>query len=78
VVVISSFRPPTPSDALVHFVVFYSSTSSLDINDAIFCEHGKEVCTACSFDAREGEHALELFSVSSRAEADGPLVGLFV
>ncbi|KAG7530807.1 hypothetical protein FFLO_04786 [Filobasidium floriforme] len=29
------------------------STSSLDINDAIFCEHGKEVCEACAFDARE-------------------------
>lgn len=34
-----------------------SSTSSLDINDAIFCEHGKEVCNDCNFDAREGEFA---------------------
>lgn len=36
-----SLHPPTP-------------LTTVEINDALFCEHGKEVCEACSFDGREG------------------------
>lgn len=41
---------------------WHSSTSSIDINDAIFCEHGQEVCKECNFDAREENDAF--FGVS--------------
>ncbi|KZO98511.1 hypothetical protein CALVIDRAFT_535151 [Calocera viscosa TUFC12733] len=30
-----------------------SSTSSVEISDALFCQHGKEVCSQCQFDGRE-------------------------
>jgi len=30
-----------------------TTPSTIEINDAIFCTHFKEVCTECSFDGRE-------------------------
>ncbi|GHJ90176.1 hypothetical protein NliqN6_6578 [Naganishia liquefaciens] len=42
------------------------STSSLDINDAIFCEHGKEVCNDCNFDAREENDSFFGFDLTAR------------
>ena len=27
----------------------------VEVNDALFCEHGLEVCKNCEFDGREGE-----------------------
>jgi hypothetical protein len=27
----------------------------VEVNDAMFCEHGLEVCKTCEFDGREGE-----------------------
>ncbi|KAI5448914.1 hypothetical protein NCC49_005767 [Naganishia albida] len=42
------------------------STSSLDVNDAIFCEHGKEVCNDCNFDAREENDSFFGFDLIQR------------
>lgn len=34
-------------------------TCTVEVNDAMFCEHGLEVCKACEFDGREGESAFQ-------------------
>ncbi|WVF68060.1 hypothetical protein IAT40_002823 [Kwoniella sp. CBS 6097] len=34
------------------------SASSIEINDALFCEHGMEVCKQCEFDGREDNDAM--------------------
>ncbi|WWC72550.1 uncharacterized protein I206_106512 [Kwoniella pini CBS 10737] len=31
---------------------------SIEINDALFCEHGLEVCQQCEFDAREDNDSM--------------------
>jgi len=30
-----------------------AGTGNLEVNDCVFCQHGKEVCNDCDFDGRE-------------------------
>ncbi|WOO79358.1 uncharacterized protein LOC62_02G002882 [Vanrija pseudolonga] len=48
------------------------STASIEINDALFCEHGKEVCEPCGFDGREDNDAVMGFDPMPRAPLDLP------
>ena len=48
------------------------STSSIEINDALFCEHGKEVCEPCGFDGREDNDCVMGFDPAPRAPLDLP------
>ncbi|BEJ16492.1 hypothetical protein CspHIS471_0510970 [Cutaneotrichosporon sp. HIS471] len=48
------------------------STASIEINDALFCEHGKEVCEPCGFDGREDNDAVMGFDPVPRAPIDLP------
>ncbi|GFZ48117.1 hypothetical protein JCM24511_05865 [Saitozyma sp. JCM 24511] len=34
------------------------SANSIEVNDALFCEHSLEVCKQCEFDAREDNDAM--------------------
>ncbi|WVQ70729.1 hypothetical protein IAR50_000251 [Cryptococcus sp. DSM 104548] len=52
----------SPSDTV-------ASDSSIEINDAMFCEHGLEVCKSCEFDAREDND----FMMGVDAAPRGPL-----
>ncbi|KIR30829.1 hypothetical protein I307_00913 [Cryptococcus deuterogattii 99/473] len=46
-----------------------TSSNSIEINDALFCEHGLEVCKHCEFDAREDNDAMMGSSCPSRASS---------
>ncbi|EIW69911.1 hypothetical protein TREMEDRAFT_61683 [Tremella mesenterica DSM 1558] len=48
------------------------STSSIEVNDALFCEHGLEVCTKCAFDAREDNDAMMGLDPAPRAPLEMP------
>ncbi|RSH87649.1 uncharacterized protein EHS24_000162 [Apiotrichum porosum] len=48
------------------------STASVEINDALFCEHGKEVCEPCGFDGREDNDAVMGYDPAPRAPLDIP------
>ncbi|KAG8933567.1 hypothetical protein FRC03_005969 [Tulasnella sp. 419] len=49
-----------------------SSGGSIEVNDAIFCQHGKEVCTDCDFDGREENDVFFGFDHKDRDPLDLP------
>ncbi|WWD20681.1 hypothetical protein CI109_105157 [Kwoniella shandongensis] len=49
-----------------------TSNSSIEINDALFCEHGLEVCKTCEFDGREDNDAMMGFDPKPRAPLELP------
>ncbi|KAJ7746159.1 hypothetical protein DFH07DRAFT_869625 [Mycena maculata] len=46
---------------------------TIEINDALFCTHFKEVCAECSFDGREENDAFFGFDPIDRAGIEAPL-----
>jgi len=51
-----------------------SMTETVEINDAIFCSHLKEVCNDCSYDGREENDAFYGFDPVDRAPIEPPTV----
>lgn len=49
-----------------------TSTSSIEINDALFCPHFKEVCSTCSFDGREENDSFFGFDPIDREGIEAP------
>ncbi|EPS93474.1 hypothetical protein FOMPIDRAFT_1136100 [Fomitopsis schrenkii] len=49
-----------------------SSVASIEINDALFCQHLKEVCTVCSFDGREENDGFFGFDSIDREGIEAP------
>ncbi|KAH9933886.1 uncharacterized protein B0H18DRAFT_818020, partial [Fomitopsis serialis] len=49
-----------------------SSAASVEINDALFCTHFKEVCAACSFDGREENDSFFGFDPIDREGLEAP------
>ncbi|KAJ7624555.1 hypothetical protein FB45DRAFT_923692 [Roridomyces roridus] len=46
---------------------------TIEINDALFCTHFKEVCTECDFDGREENDAFFGFDPIDREGIEAPL-----
>ncbi|KAF9813547.1 hypothetical protein IEO21_05528 [Rhodonia placenta] len=49
-----------------------TSANSVEINDALFCQHFKEVCAVCSFDGREENDAFFGFDPIDREGLEAP------
>ncbi|KAI0945211.1 hypothetical protein AcW1_001484 [Taiwanofungus camphoratus] len=49
-----------------------STVTSIEINDALFCPHFKEVCTECSFDGREENDTFFGFDPIAREGIEAP------
>ncbi|KAH9918716.1 uncharacterized protein BXZ73DRAFT_52806 [Epithele typhae] len=49
-----------------------SAPAPIEINDAYFCQHLKEVCTVCSYDGREENDAFFGFDPISREGLEAP------
>jgi len=49
-----------------------TTDSSLEINDALFCQHFKEVCAECSFDGREENDGMFGFDPLDREGLEAP------
>ncbi|KAJ3992265.1 hypothetical protein F5050DRAFT_963079 [Lentinula boryana] len=49
-----------------------SSPATIEINDAIFCQHFKEVCSACEYDGREENDAFFGFNPIDREGIEAP------
>ncbi|KAJ3996647.1 hypothetical protein F5050DRAFT_1807537 [Lentinula boryana] len=49
-----------------------SSPATIEINDAIFCQHFKEVCSACEYDGREENDAFFGFDPIDREGIEAP------
>ncbi|KXN87307.1 hypothetical protein AN958_08971 [Leucoagaricus sp. SymC.cos] len=50
------------------------ATDTIEINDAIFCQHLKEVCTNCNYDGREDNDAFYGFDPIDREPINPPSV----
>ncbi|EKM76893.1 hypothetical protein AGABI1DRAFT_86941 [Agaricus bisporus var. burnettii JB137-S8] len=48
--------------------------NTVDINDALFCEHYKEVCEPCGYDGREDNDAFYGFDPTNRDPIEPPNV----
>ncbi|KAH7882850.1 hypothetical protein F5I97DRAFT_1959878 [Phlebopus sp. FC_14] len=48
--------------------------TTVEVNDAIFCQHLKEVCTDCSFDGREENDGFYGFDFMDREGIEAPPV----
>ncbi|KAF8635309.1 hypothetical protein AX17_003957 [Amanita inopinata Kibby_2008] len=48
--------------------------STVEINDAVFCMHFKEVCTDCNYDGREENDGFYGFDHSDRDPIECPAV----
>ncbi|KAF8841126.1 hypothetical protein BDN67DRAFT_572502 [Paxillus ammoniavirescens] len=46
--------------------------ATVEINDAVFCTHLKEVCTECDYDGREENDAFYGFDPTDRAAIEAP------
>ncbi|KDQ60429.1 hypothetical protein JAAARDRAFT_32848 [Jaapia argillacea MUCL 33604] len=46
--------------------------TTIDINDAWFCEHHKEVCTECDYDGRADNDAAFGFDPADREPMEAP------
>lgn len=51
-------HPLRASTTLLAVTVRTPTDATVEVNDALFCEHGLEVCKTCEFDGREGESRL--------------------
>ncbi|EJT99309.1 hypothetical protein DACRYDRAFT_23895 [Dacryopinax primogenitus] len=49
-----------------------TSSSSIELNDALFCHHGREVCSDCQFDGREDNNLVFGFDPSPRDPLNVP------
>ncbi|KAJ2914191.1 hypothetical protein MD484_g6238, partial [Candolleomyces efflorescens] len=49
-----------------------AAPATIEVADAIFCTHFKEVCTDCSFDGREDNDAFYGFDPTDRDPIDCP------
>jgi len=49
-----------------------TASSTIEINDAVFCTHFKEVCTDCSFDGREENDGFFGFDSIDREGLEAP------
>ena len=49
--------------------------ATVEVNDALFCEHGLEVCKTCEFDGREGESRSALSHTSRNQSPSSWLSG---
>lgn len=49
-----------------------TAVASLEINDALFCTHFKEVCTTCNFDGREENDTFFGFDPIDREGLEAP------
>jgi len=49
-------------------------SNTIEINDAIFCQHLKEVCTECQYDGREENDAFYGFDPIDRVGLEAPTV----
>ncbi|KAJ6488883.1 hypothetical protein C8R45DRAFT_827100 [Mycena sanguinolenta] len=50
-----------------------TAPATIEINDAMFCTHFKEVCTDCDFDGREENDAFFGFDPIDREGIEAPL-----
>ncbi|KZP11432.1 hypothetical protein FIBSPDRAFT_1050767 [Athelia psychrophila] len=49
-----------------------SDTTTVEINDAMFCQHFKEVCTECDYDGREENDMFFGFDPTLRGALEAP------
>ncbi|KIM86909.1 hypothetical protein PILCRDRAFT_815359 [Piloderma croceum F 1598] len=49
-----------------------AGNTTVEINDAIFCEHFKEVCTDCDYDGREENDAFFGYDPIDRGGLEAP------
>ncbi|GAW04186.1 hypothetical protein F5879DRAFT_1021424 [Lentinula edodes] len=49
-----------------------SSPATIEINDALFCQHYKEVCAICGYDGREENDAFFGFDPIDREGIEAP------